>query len=918
MKFLSCFIGAVLSIMMIIPTTVQAADAVMPKREMRSAWVATVWQLDWPKSRIKETGNVSQINQQKKDMITLLDSMAVNNMNAINFQVRSRSDAFYKSSFEPWSSDLVTTRGMDPGYDPLEFVVEECHKRGLECHAWVNPYRYESVAGAWGDGAGEYRKDHPDWLIDQGGASILNPGKKEVQKRIVDICREIITKYDVDGILYDDYFYISGTPDSADADLYEAYKTAGGKLSQDDWRRDNVNRMIKAVHDMIQEVKPWVRFGVSPAGVAATSTSVSNKYGVEPCPSGSDWQYNDIYSDPLAWISQRSLDFISPQVYWTIGYSKADYAKITPWWAKVANKFGRHFYTSHSISSLTASSKEAMRTTGTSALERRLMAQIKASGPNSTTFKEYADEIRLNRKCTLNDAPGSIFYSCKYMYSVAPLFAHYLKTTVFSKPAIMPAMTYKAGYAPGNVKSLLRSGNTLNWGGYENVKYTIYAVPNSVSQTSFNCESKYLLGTSYATSYNIPEAYRSGYQYAVCVLDRYSNEYTPIFAGTPDQTLVAATLVSPTVGSKVIDPFDFVWNASSGATSYIVEVALDAQFTKLIATLPTTDTKVSSASIENMKGNVAHYWRVRSCARNYQDGVSSSVKFTPQVLSITSPLDNASGVSTTSTFEWTSVDNKPAILEIATDRNFVEGSVIVNIESKTGSYKIPSYTLEGYTTYYARLTMQNGESSKTTDPITFTTEALIAEIPVITYPKDGANLYSEDMVTLERQLGANSFTVEIADNEIFPRARYIATLKDFQYQTPKASEIKISGKNLINGTTYYLHALATYKTPESPVKTSFCKTITFVYAGQGSGVEDNIAGASVKIIGGIEPMLVIVAPTSATVTAQAVSSIGIVEETMFEGLSEGTIELPLNTLSSGMHLIVVKINGTIKTFKFIK
>ena len=197
-----------------------AADALKPKREMRSAWVATVWQLDWPQNTITETGNKTQIDRQKKDMITLLDSMAVNNMNAINFQVRNRSDAFYKSSYEPWSADLVSKRGMDPGYDPLQFVVEECHKRGLECHAWVNPYRYESVNGQWSGFPGDYRKDHPDWVMDQGGASILNPGHPEVIKRIVDICKEIITNYDVDGILYDDYFYLSGTPMSADADLY--------------------------------------------------------------------------------------------------------------------------------------------------------------------------------------------------------------------------------------------------------------------------------------------------------------------------------------------------------------------------------------------------------------------------------------------------------------------------------------------------------------------------------------------------------------------------------------------------------------------------------------------------------------------------------------------------------------------------
>ena len=172
----------------------QSVSAEAPKREMRSAWVATVWQLDWPQTTISSTGNETQVEAQKEQMIALLDSLANNNMNAVNFQVRSRCDAMYKSSYEPWSSDLVSSRGMDPGYDPLAFVVEESHKRGLECHAWVNPYRYESVAGQWSGMAGDIRAEHPDWIMDNDGAAILNPGKQEVIDYITEICREIVKK----------------------------------------------------------------------------------------------------------------------------------------------------------------------------------------------------------------------------------------------------------------------------------------------------------------------------------------------------------------------------------------------------------------------------------------------------------------------------------------------------------------------------------------------------------------------------------------------------------------------------------------------------------------------------------------------------------------------------------------------------
>ncbi len=897
-------------------------DVNKPKHEMRSAWVATVWQLDWPQNTITETGNVSQINQQKKSMITLLDSMAINNMNAINFQVRNRSDAMYKSSYEPWSTDLVSKRGMDPGYDPLEFVVEECHKRGLECHAWVNPYRYESVSGQWSGGEGDYRAEHPDWVMDYKDASILNPGKEEVIQRIVDICREIVTNYDVDGILYDDYFYLNGTPLSADADLYNAYVSAGGTLGQKDWRRDNVNRMIKRVYAMIQEVKPWVRFGVSPAGVACTNSTVAAKYGLERCKSGSDWQYDGIYSDPMAWISQQSLDFISPQIYWTIGYSTADYSVITPWWAKAASKYNRHFFTSHSISSLTASSKEAVATPdysegGISSLERNLI-RPHASGPNNSTFKEYADEIRLNRECTLDGAPGSIFYSCKYLYRTAPKFGHYLKNTVFSRPAILPAMTYKGGHSPGNVKNLKLNDNILTWEGYDNVRYTVYAVPTNVSQKDFKCEVDYLIATSYSTTFEIPKEYRNSYQYAVCVLDRFGNEYSPIFEGVISGTLDAPVLKSPIGGGVVTDPFDFEWSAVADATNYIVEVSNNAEFTEIIASIHTQNTSVSSSNINNLVNARQYYWRVRSCATNYQDGVSQAGQFVPRVLAITYPADLSTGVSVAPEFQWTTSGSNEGLLEISTDANFMEGTIVFSGSSVTGSYKIPDFTLKTLTTYYARVTMTSGEVAKTSLPISFTTEELAVAAPKIAYPLEGGKLYSEDMIALERQAGVNMFKVYVSATSVFGRTVYLENLYDFAYQTAKGGDIKISSKNLVEGSTYYVRASANYLTAEGSATTDYSDIVSFVYAGQGSGVENNVAGALVKLIGGSSPALVITAPIGSDISAQAISLTGIVEEQLYNGTSDESLSLSLQSLPKGMHLIVVSINGNVKTLKYVK
>lgn len=911
-----------------------SADPVKPKREMRTVWLATVFGLDWPaeysqtniyqrSNVITKTGDVAQINKQKQLMITLLDSLAKNNMNCVNFQVRGMCDAMYNSAYEPWSSYLVAKRGMDPGYDPLQFVIDECHKRGMECHAWLNPYRYESTAGSWGSGEGEYRHDHPDWLMEFKGQTRLNPGKPEVIQRIVDVCKDIITKYDVDGILYDDYFYIDDTTPNKDSfaldkDLYDKYVEDGGTLSQGDWRRENVNTMIKKVYDMIQEVKPWVRFGVGPAGVAASDPAVALKYGVTPCPGG-DWQYNQIWSDPLAWVSSRTLDYISPQVYWTIG-NDTDYARVTPWWSTVANKFNRHMFVSHDISSLNIKSKAALNesaeSTGMSVLERTIGNQTKATGPNNDTFEEYANQVRLNRECSLDDSPGSFFYSTKFMYWIAPLFGHYLKNSVFSKPAIIPAITYKPGYRPGNVKNLALTGDKLSWEGYDNVRYTVYAVPVSVAPEEFNGESDYLLGTSYATTYEIPEGYGSGYKFAVCVLDRYGNEYTPMFAGAEIKTLPAPVLTAPADGAEGDDPFDFVWGAVAGANKYIVELAYDAEFRDLFRTYHVTEPRLPSAAIEGLKSDVKLYWRVCSSGVNCEEGVSAAFTVIPKILTISSPEEN-SVVSVTPMIQWNFVDGNESLVEIATDINF--NSIVHWAKVSAGSYTVPEYTLKSSSQYYVRVTVNNAGVMKTCKPVAFTTEFVDAHIPVVTFPADGANFYSEDKITLERQRGVHLYTIEIASEEGFGRGKYTGSLKDFTYQSVRGGDIKLSGKNLVVGSTYYFRVDASYVNEEGvATKTGTCDVRRFVYAGQGSGVEDNVSGTEVKITGGDEPVLTISAPASTKVDVKVFNLLGVPEGILYDGEADGFLEIPLTYLPKGMHIVTVNLNGKVKVLKMIK
>ena len=771
----------------------------IPKREFRSAWIATVWCLDWPSQGAGAA-------KQKAQMDQLLDSLQINNFNAVNFQVRSMCDAMYQSSIEPWSSYLTGHRGQDPGFDPLQYVVEGCHQRGMECHAWVNPYRW-STGTDWNTPYDQQLKEE-GWLLTYGSTIILDPGQQRTIDRIVDVCREIITNYDVDGILYDDYFYPNGIPTDASAEDYGEWQASGTTLSFADWRRDNVNRMVQAVYDMIQETRPEVRYGISPAGVAATNSAVASQYGVDPCPAGSDWQYNGIFSDPLAWLAAQSIDYISPQVYWKIG-ATADYGKITPWWGKVANKFERQVYISSSISSITNASTEVQ-------------------------YKEYADEVELNRTSSQDGNPGAIFYSCKYLYALNHnSLGHYLKNTVFTHPALPPAMPWKEGYNPGVVNNLDRAGNRLEWHGYDNVRYTVYAFPMTMNVTTFTGQIDYLLGLTYDTGYDIPEQYQQGYQFAVCVLDRVGNEWDPAFLSVELDQLGDPVLISPADGATIDAPFDFVWHSVEGATSYMVELALSPAFSNVIERVTVTDTVASMLLFNKLSHGEQQYWRVQSCSDSCYSGVSEVRAFTPMLLTITDPADGSEDLEVPVTAAWyTCGSNEPATLEVSNDDTFA--SPVFTGQSSTGELEIPDELLEPGNTYFLRVTLTTGGVTMTSNVVRFSVAHAAARFVV---PVDGGFLYAGQHITLKQQPWASTYVVEVSNSATtWGRTRFIETLKDGQYQTTlPAEEIKVNNKLLENGATYYARCKSSYLDFDGNTHTTaYGPIISFVYKASAS------------------------------------------------------------------------------------
>ena len=486
------------------------------KREMRAAWVATVYRIDWPTS-------VNNATAQKAELVAYLDNLQAQNFNAIFLQVRTMCDAFYQSSYEPWSSYLTGTRGRNPGYDPLAYAVEQCHARGIQCHAWVNPYRW-STGTDWNTEQDKQLKNSGMLLSYTSGGTtttILNPGLPETRQRIVNVIKEIITNYDVDGVIFDDYFYPNGIPTNSSAQDYNLWNDSNVDMTFADWRRNNVNMMVADVYNMIQQVKPEVRFGIGPAGVAGTRSTSAAQHGVNPCPTGSDWQYNGIFSDPLAWLEQGTIDYISPQLYWKTNHSTNPFGPLTKWWSYVANHFGRHHYASHSISFL-------------------------ASTSNTTSdWAEVTQQINYSRQYTENNAPGAVLYSAKNINGnnggVSGL-GSYLHTNAFQHPAMIPALTWKTAPGYQAPTGLNLDGNSLVWNAQEGtlVKYSVYAVPSDITideaaSTAFDgIMSDYLLGVTYKPEYPLASAYQSGYWYAVCVIDGYGNESEPAYWGVND------------------------------------------------------------------------------------------------------------------------------------------------------------------------------------------------------------------------------------------------------------------------------------------------------------------------------------------------------------------------------------------------
>ncbi|MFD2351495.1 glycoside hydrolase family 10 protein [Nonomuraea ferruginea] len=283
-----------------------------PKRQLRGVWIATVNNIDWPSRKGLSA------DRQRAEYTRLLDAAAKRNFNAVFVQVRLASDALYKSSIEPWSQFLTGTPGKDPGWDPLPFLIKEAHKRGLEFHAWFNPYRAAYDASVAELPASHPARKNPGWTVKYGDRLYYNPGLPQVRRHVVKVVTDVVERYDVDGVHFDDYFYPYPAPGSTFDDR-AAFKKHGKGMKLADWRRQNVDKLVAEVDEAVHAAKGHVKFGISPFGIWRNKAQD---------PSGSDTSgmsaYDSIYADAKAWIEAGTVDYVMPQLYWSRSHKLAE------------------------------------------------------------------------------------------------------------------------------------------------------------------------------------------------------------------------------------------------------------------------------------------------------------------------------------------------------------------------------------------------------------------------------------------------------------------------------------------------------------------------------------------------------------------------------------------------------------------
>lgn len=470
---------------------------------MRGVWVATVRNIDWP----SKPGLT--VDRMKAEMINLLDLHKRNGMNCIVFQVRPACDAFYASKLEPWAQWLTGIQGQapDPFFDPLAFTIRECHKRNMELHAWFNPYR--AVTGfetAQIDSTHPSVK-HPDWIITYGKNKFLDPGLPETRQHVIGVVADVVRRYDIDAVHMDDYFYpykIEGEEFSDEA-TFQKYPRGFSPDEKEDWRRNNVDMLIRQLYDTIHDLKPRVQFGISPFGVWRNSSVDST---------GSDTRakqtnYDDLYADIIKWLKNGWIDYVVPQAYWPIGFEIADHKIISEWWNR--NAYGKNLYIGHGVHRFDKHSKyKAWR--------------------NS---REIEKQVRLSR--TETNVSGDFYFSSRVFQKNPVRLNQTFRKKIYPYPALIPLNPSVTGGPPDPPRELHASGQrnaiSLKWdkpAAEKGVYYVLYRFPGKTTGDMSDPQGMYKITSHTQVSLRKRfSLFRRNYTFVVTALNRLHYESGP-------------------------------------------------------------------------------------------------------------------------------------------------------------------------------------------------------------------------------------------------------------------------------------------------------------------------------------------------------------------------------------------------------
>jgi len=446
------------------------------RREFRGAWVATVWNSDWP-SKAGLT-----VAQQQAELVNIITQLQELNFNALILQVRPEGDALYASQLEPWSSWISGTQGKapEPFYDPLEFAIAECHKRNIELHAWFNPYRAKTSLKGSPNVLPHLAVTNREVVYQWGNQLWMDPGAKIVQDRAYNVIIDVVRRYDLDGIHLDDYFYPYPIPGESfpDSKTYAAYKENGGTLSLGDWRRENVNQMVLRLSEGIKATKPNVKFGISPFGIYRPGQPA----GI----TGLD-AYNVLYADSRKWLEQGWVDYLAPQLYWRTDQPQQSYPVLLKWWTE-ANTKKRHIYAGNNIGQLD----------GKAWKDEEIEKQVKIT-------RNLAQELSL----------GNIFFSMSSINENRQGIADKFQNSLYLRPALVPTLSWQNAVPPSPPQGLQVNNRRLAWLPGDNNPVRSWTLYRQTGD-AWTLQRVLSAGTTFATV-------EPG-TYAVCAVDRLANE----------------------------------------------------------------------------------------------------------------------------------------------------------------------------------------------------------------------------------------------------------------------------------------------------------------------------------------------------------------------------------------------------------